>query len=74
MGRILILTGIIILLIGILFYLTEESKFKWLSWFGNLPGDIKIEKENFKLYIPLVSMLIISLVFSVIIRILQKLF
>jgi hypothetical protein len=74
MGRILILTGIIILLMGIILYLTEESKFKWLSWFGNLPGDIKIEKENFKLYIPLVSMLIISIALSIIIRILKKLF
>ncbi|MCF8008748.1 MAG: DUF2905 domain-containing protein [Halanaerobiales bacterium] len=30
------------------------------NWFGNLPGDIKINKDNFKLYFPITSMLLIT--------------
>lgn len=36
-----------------------------LSWFGRLPGDIRIERENFSFYFPLASMLIVSIVISV---------
>ncbi|MCX7728074.1 MAG: DUF2905 domain-containing protein [Bacteroidia bacterium] len=74
MARFLITAGIIILLAGIILYLMEKFQIKGLSWFGNLPGDIKIEKDNFKFYFPLVSMLIISLALSVIIHILKKIF
>jgi hypothetical protein len=40
-----------------------------LYWFGNLPGDIKMEKENFRVYFPITTMIIVSLLLNVIIRI-----
>ena len=36
-----------------------------LSWFGRLPGDIRIERENLRVHIPLLSMLIVSVVASI---------
>jgi len=36
-----------------------------LSWFGRLPGDIRWEGERGRVYIPVVSMLLVSLVLSV---------
>ena len=43
-----------------------------LSWLGRLPGDIRIERESFKLYIPVVSMLLVSLLLSGVIWIIRR--
>jgi hypothetical protein len=53
-GLILVVTGLILLYFPKLF-----------SWFGNLPGDIKIERENSRLFIPLGSMILISVVLTI---------
>ncbi len=44
-----------------------------LSWFGRLPGDIRIERGNSRLYIPLVSMLLVSIVLSLILAVVRRL-
>lgn len=74
MGKILIFIGSILIIVGIIFIITENTNFKYLQWFGNLPGDIKIEKGNFKFYFPLTSMIIVSIILSLLIRILKKFF
>ena len=39
----------------------------WLiSWFGHLPGDIRIEDDKKFIFIPLTSMVVISIVISLI--------
>lgn len=60
MSRILITIGILLIVIGVLW--------PWLqkSGLGKLPGDIVIEKENFRLYLPITSAIIVSLVLSII--------
>ena len=44
-----------------------------LSWLGRLPGDIRFEGSNFKVYIPIVSMLLISAVLSAVIWLIRRL-
>jgi len=44
-----------------------------LSWFGHLPGDIRIDKTNTRVYIPIVSCLVISIVMSVIAYVVRRL-
>jgi multisubunit Na+/H+ antiporter MnhB subunit len=44
------------------------------SWFGNLPGDIKRETENATIFIPITSMLVVSVVASLIISLVSRLF
>lgn len=39
-----------------------------LGWFGHLPGDIRIERENGAFYFPLTSMIIVSVVLSILIN------
>lgn len=68
MGRILIAVGIIVLILGLLIQFTNFN----LNWFGDLPGDIKIEKPGFSLYIPITSMLIISAIISIILWLINK--
>lgn len=69
-GKYLALLGLFLLGFGLLLYLAGDK----LSWFGNLPGDIKIKRENLTLYIPLSSMLLISLTISLILWLLKKVF
>lgn len=44
-----------------------------LSWFGRLPGDIRIERGNVRIYIPVVSMLLISVAASILLSALRYL-
>ena len=67
-GPLLVMVGLIILLVGVLAWTGG------LSWFGRLPGDIRIERENVRVYIPLVSMLLVSVVGSVVLTLLLYLF
>ena len=64
--KILIIAGIILLILGLLW--------PWVSKLpiGRLPGDIVVNKPNFKLYIPITSMLIISLILSLILWLIKK--
>ncbi len=44
------------------------------SWFGHLPGDIRIEGENTRVYIPITSMILVSVVLTVVINLVGLLF
>jgi hypothetical protein len=67
-GKYIILAGAGLLLLGILIYFFHDK----LNWIGRLPGDIRIERENFKLYIPITTMVLFSLFLTVLIRIIRK--
>lgn len=43
-----------------------------LSWFGRLPGDIRIERDGLRIYLPVVSMLIVSLVGSLVLDLARR--
>ena len=59
-GKILIYTGIFLVLIGIVIMVAS----KWSIPIGKLPGDICIKKDNFVFYFPLGTSLLISLILS----------
>lgn len=65
-GSWLILIGIVLLVAGIL------ANSGMLSWFGRLPGDIRIERENVRVYFPVVTMIVISLALSLIVYFFSK--
>lgn len=44
-----------------------------LGWFGRLPGDIRIERPNFRMYIPITSMIILSVVLSLVLALVRRL-
>ena len=66
-GRLLLLIGGVVFLTGIVFYFLGDR----LKWLGNLPGDIRIERDGFKFYFPLTTMILISLLLNVIFRLWQ---
>jgi hypothetical protein len=45
-----------------------------LSWFGRLPGDIRIERDTVRVYVPIVSMLVVSVVVSLLLYLVRKVF
>ena len=66
-GRLLIGIGIAVVLVGVL--ATTGA----LRWFGNLPGDIRIEGENSRVFVPITSMVIASVVLTVVVNVVQRL-
>lgn len=68
MGRWLIVIGVSILILGL-----AVQYAPWLvSWFGKLPGDIRIESERGRIFIPITSMLIVSIVITVLINLFKR--
>ncbi len=69
MARWFIIGGIILIGIGLILYFAPVL----INWFGKLPGDIRIEKENSKVFIPITSMIIVSIVLTIIINLIRYL-
>lgn len=69
-GKWLIGIGLLIVLIGGIIYLFGDK----LGWLGHLPGDIRIERENFSFYFPVTTMIIISIVLSLLATFFMRLF
>lgn len=68
----LILIGFSIVGLGVVAWAAQRVP--WIySWFGHLPGDIRIEGERTFIYAPLVSMLVVSLMISIVSWIVQRL-
>jgi len=58
-GWILVVLGLAIAGVGLVWVLTPS-----IPWLERLPGDIRIEKENFRFYFPLMTCLVLSLLLS----------
>ena len=67
-GKYIILAGIIIVILGVVVYFFSDK----LHWIGRLPGDIRIEKENYRFYFPITTMIIASILLTVIIQIIKR--
>ena len=67
MGKVLVVLGLVLVAVGAVL-----SSGVGKSWFGRLPGDIHVERENFSLHFPMVTCLILSLILTVVLRLLRK--
>ena len=67
LGQLIVALGLIFIVVGIV------AMWGWLGWFGHLPGDVRIERENMRMYVPIVSMLLISILFSVLSYVIRRL-
>ena len=65
-GAFVIVVGICMVIVGLLIYLGG------LSWFGRLPGDLRFGGERTRVYIPITSMLLVSLALSLIMSLLRR--
>jgi hypothetical protein len=65
-GPLLVGLGAVVVLVGLLVWSGA------LAWFGRLPGDIRIEREGLRIYIPLVSMLLLSATLSLLLYLVRR--
>jgi hypothetical protein len=69
MPKWIMLLGASIFLVGVLLAYAP-----WLlSWFGRLPGDIRIESESTRVFIPITSMIVVSLALSLLLHLIRRL-
>ena len=68
LGVVIVGIGLLVILIGALVY------FGALSWFGRLPGDIRVERESVNIYLPITSMLLLSVALSLLLYLIRRFF
>nr|MBF0685077.1 DUF2905 domain-containing protein [Pseudomonas sp.] len=68
MAKWLMAAGAVLLLLGVALYYAPGL----LSWFGKLPGDIRIESERSRTFIPITSMIILSVVLTILVNIFRR--
>ena len=62
MGKSIALIGLLLVIVGLIIHFGENSS--WLPKLGSLPGDLKWEGENSKVFFPLTSSILVSLLLS----------
>ncbi|MGX5857850.1 DUF2905 domain-containing protein [Dyadobacter jiangsuensis] len=67
-GKYLIIIGLLVVLVGVAVYFLSDK----LQWLGHLPGDIRVEKENFRFYFPITTMLLLSGLLNLLIWLFRK--
>ena len=67
-GWMLLALGLVIAGVGLVWILAPS-----IPWLGHLPGDIRIERENFRFYFPLVTCLLLSLALSLVVWLIRLL-
>ncbi|AFZ66276.1 DUF2905 domain-containing protein [Deinococcus peraridilitoris] len=66
--KVLILIGLALTVLGVVWLASPQTFPKLFSWFGRLPGDIRIHNENASVFIPLTSMIVVSVALSLLFR------
>jgi len=67
-GKYIILVGAFVVILGVVIYFFHDK----LHWIGRLPGDIRVEKENFRFYFPITTMILFSALATVIIFLIRR--
>ncbi len=65
-GWVLLVLGLVIARLGLVWLLAPS-----IPWLGRLPGDIRIERDNFRFYFPLVTCLLLSLLLSLVLWVIR---
>ncbi len=68
LGILIVGVGVLVVIIGML--VASGA----LAWFGNLPGDIRIKGENVRVYIPITSMILVSVALTLLLNLLRRFF
>lgn len=68
LGTVLMFAGVGLLVLGALIRYVPGL----FSWFGNLPGDVRIEGDNSSVFIPITSMVVVSVVLTIIVNVIAS--
>lgn len=68
MGRWLIVSGLLLVAIGLVLHFAP-----WLlNWFGRLPGDIHVQSGRTRVFIPITTMILVSLLLTIVLNLLRR--
>jgi H+/Cl- antiporter ClcA len=67
-GKLLIILGILSVVSGLVLLYSGDK----LKWLGRLPGDIRIQRDHFRFYAPITTMLLVSVLLSLLLYIIGK--
>ena len=75
-GRILIAIGLAVAAVGVLLVLSDRVSWigAFFGWFGKLPGDVSIKRDQFSFHFPIVTSLVLSVILSLVFYLLSWLF
>ena len=75
-GKILVGIGLCVVFVGLLLLIADRVPGigNLLGWFGKLPGDISVKRDNFTFSFPIVTSLVISVVLSLVLYLLTWIF
>lgn len=68
MGLLVFVAGLVLVVAGVAIALGG------FGWFGRLPGDVRIEGEHTRVYIPIASMVVVSIVLTLLLNLLRRFF
>ncbi len=68
LGKVLLVTGLVIAAAGVVLMFSGR-----IPWLGKLPGDISIEKGNFRIYAPITTCILLSVVISLVLWVISQL-
>jgi len=67
-GKLILAIGGLLVIVGAMLWAFGDR----LGWLGNLPGDIKVERPGFSFYMPVTTMLLLSLSLSLVLWLISK--
>jgi len=68
LGLVIVAAGLALALVGLVVY------FGGFSWFGRLPGDIRYQSENTRVFVPITSMILVSAALTLLLNLARRLF
>jgi hypothetical protein len=69
-GKLMVSIGAVLVVIGLIVWIAAHK----LSCLGHLPGDIRVERSNFRFYAPITTILLLSVALSVVMWLVGKFF
>jgi hypothetical protein len=69
-ARMLIIIGLVIAFSGLVILIA----IRFFPWLGDLPGDLRIERENSRFYIPFATMLLVSVLATILLNVVLRIF
>ena len=70
LGRLLVIIGLAITFVGIVILVAV----RFFPWLGHLPGDFRLEGDNYRIYFPLATMILISILGTILLNVVLRIF
>jgi hypothetical protein len=71
LGKFLVAAGLVMVIVGAILLVTANLPGK-MPWLGRLPGDIRIERGHWSVYVPLTTSILISLLLTLVLSLLRR--